>query len=887
MLKYLRDNSKVVLAFVCVVLMLAWLVLPSIDDLFKTRQTGQSDPVKVSWKGGQLTRNELQQLRYVHNATVRFVSLVINEATKRQGTPRAPGYMFVNLQSGQIGISPYDDDGHLVETMILAQRAKELGVKVNDETVKNFLIKLGDYTLKDSDGDFDALVRQAVPDSQVNITPGMLFEHLKTEILAQQVRIMLQAGVESFTPGDITPLGSRPMRLFFRDHGLLPPGEMWLAYEKLNRRVTIEAYPLAVEDFVSKVTEEPTDADLQKLFEEGRTRLANPAFPVSGFMQPHKVAFQYVKAELGETTDKDGKRVITPSSFLDVARKEITDEQIAKAYEEGKAKGEFKVVEPPPMPVTPEVKPVDPATKPEEKPGEKPAEKPADPNAPKEEKPTEKPPEKPAEPKKEEPKVDDAKKPETNPVDPKPADPKPADPKPADPKPADPKPTDPKPAEPKKNEGSALARDVQLVNFQADEKKKDENPAEAKPADTKPADPKPAENKPAETKPADPATPADTKPGETKPVDPAAKPEDKPAEKEVKFKPLDEVKDEIRTTLARAVAADRRQALISKIITEVNLYARQYNKWKAYDARDKELKAEKLPPSKVTIEKPAPLDLAKLVGDPALKVEVIPLVDQYEVQEEIDQPQADGTSKKVPKYDIGVNGFRFFERESATFPQFAFGEGENFYSAETLPFSWEQKQFLGGISTIYVYWRTDEQKAKELDFKAARESVVAYWKMQKALELAKAEAQKLAEQASKGKDLKTLVAKPEQVLTPPAFSWFSVGAAQFSRPTLTQVPGVRYAGQDFFQGVFDLEVGQAGVALDQPHTTVYAVKILGEEGISAEDRLRFLEKGTDPELVDAAWQSQLNLQSELYSELFKEYHVKWTAPQKGDEDYVE
>jgi hypothetical protein len=843
MLKYLRDNSKVVLAFVCVVLMLAWLVLPSIDDLFKTRQPGQTDPVKVSWRGGQLTRNELQQLRYVHNATVRFVSLVINEATKRQGTPRAPGYMFVNLQSGQIGISPYDDDGHLVETMILAQRAKELGVRVSDDTVKNFLIKLGDYTLKDSDGDFDALVRQAVPDSQVNITPGMLFEHLKTELLAQQVRIMLQAGVESFTPGDITPLGSRPMRLFFRDHGLLPPGEMWMAYEKLNRRVTIEAYPLAVQDFVSKVTEEPKEAELQKLFEEGRTRLANPAFPVSGFMQPHKVAFQYVKADL--------------KPFLDAAEKEVTDEQIAKAYEEGKAKGEFKVVEPPPMPVKPEVKPVDPAAKPEEKPGEKPAEKPADPNAPKDEKPTDKP----AETKKEEPKADDAKKSEE--------------------KPADPKPADPKPAEPKKNDGSALARDIQLVNFQADEKKKDEKPAETKPADTKPADPKP------ETKPVDPATPAETKPAETKPVDPAAKPEEKPAEKEVKFKSLDEVKDEIRTSLARPIAADRRQALISKIVTEVNAYARQYNRWKAYDARDKELKAEKLPPSKVTVEKPAPLDLAKLVGDPSLKVEVIPLVDQYEVQEEIDEPQADGTSKKVPKYDIGVNGFRFFERESASFPQFAFGEGDNYFSAETLPFSWEQKQFLGGISTIYVYWRTDEQKAKELDFKAARESVVAYWKMQKALDLAKAEAQKLAEQASKGKDLKTLVAKKEQVLTPPAFAWFSVGAAQFSRPTLTQITGVRYAGQDFFQSVFDLQVGQAGVALDQPHTTVYAVKILGEEGISEEDRLRFLEKGTDPELVDAAWQSQLNLQSELYSELFKDYHVKWAPPEKGDEEYAE
>jgi len=843
MLKALRNNSKIILAVVCVVLMLAWLVVPSIEGLFSARQSRGDDPVKVSWRGGQLTRSQLHQLRIVHDRTVRFIAEVIRETQQRQGTPRAPGYMFVNLQSGQIGISPHTDDGHLVESLILAQRARELGVQVNDETVKNFLTRLGDYTLKE--GDLNALVQKALPESQMNITPSMIFEHLKTEILAQQARIMLQAGVESFTPGDITPLGSRPMRLFFRDHGLLPPGEMWEAYERLNRRVKIEAYPLAVQDFVDKVKEEPKQSELEKLFEEGRNRLPNPAFPEPGFRQPHKVAFQYVKAEL------------TP--FLEAAKKEITDEQIAKAYEEGKAKGEFKVEPPKPMdPMKPAdpadpAKPVDPAkptdpAKPEERPGEKPAEKPAEPNTPKDEKSTDKPAEKPAEPKNE-PKEED--------------------------KPAE------KKAEPKKNEGSSLPRDIQLVNFQADDKKADDKKkTDNKKNEDKPADPKPAETKPADPKPAD---PAETKPADTKPA--AAKPENTPAE--VKFKTLDEVKDEIRTTLARPIASERRQALITEIVAAVNAYSRQYNRWKAYDERDKQLKAEGGPASKAkapNIEKPAPLDLSRIIGDSGLKVESIPLVDQFEVQEQIDEPQRDGTTKKVPKYDIGVNGFRFFERDSASFAQFAFGERESTYQPETLPFPLEQKQFFGGITTLYIYWRTDEQLSKELDFKAARESVVAAWKKQKALELAKAEAEKLAEQAGKGKDLKSLVAKPEQILTPPSFSWYTVGAAQFARPTLSEVPGVQYAGQDFFRAVFDLEVGQAGVALDQPHSTVYAVKLVSEEGISADDRQRFLEKGTDPEVVDAAWQSQLYLQSELYSELFKEYAVKWAPTKEGEEE---
>lgn len=858
MLNYLRKNSKIVLAIVCVVLMLAWLIIPSIENLFQTKQGPRGrDPVKVSWRGGQLTAGELRHLRFVHDRTLRFIAHVIAETGQRGGTARAPGYMFLNPQGGQIGISPYSDDEHLVETLILAQRAKELGVKVTDDTVKNFLLKLGDYTLKE--GDLDGLVKRAMGESDAGITPGMLFEHLKSEILAQQVRLMLQAGVESFTPGDITPLGNRPIRLFFRDHGLLPPGEMWDAYEKLNRRLTIEAYPFEAKDFVSKVTEEPKESELQALFEEGRRLLPNPAFEEPGFKQPHKVAFQYVKSDL--------------APYLEEAKKEITDEQIAKAYEEGKAKGQFKVVEPPPM-------------NPTVKPGEKPAD-PADPNAPAD-KPGEKPADNPADPEKkpatEEPKADDKK----------PAE-KPADPKPAEDKPAENKPAETKPAEPKKNEGSSIGRDVQLVNFQADDKKKDDKPAETKPADPKPADAKPADpkpeakpadTKPAETKPADPAG-SETKPADpnAKPADPAAKPEDKQPEKEVKFKPLEEVKEEIRTSLAQPIASKNREALLTKLVAEVNAYARKYNRWKAIDDRNKELKAEGQPLSKMNLEKPAPLDLPKLVGAPTLKVQEIPLVDQFEVQEQIDEPQPDGTTKKVPKYDIGVNGFRFFERQSASFPQFAFGERENFYTAETLPFSWEQRQFLGGITTIYVYWRTDEQLSKELDYKAARESVVAAWKLKKAVELAKAEAQRLADKAAKSKDLKSLVAKPEQVITPPAFTWFQVGAAQFARPALSEVPGVRYAGYDFFEGVYALKVGEAGITLDQPHTTVYAVKLLSEDGISEADRLRFLEKGMDPELVDTAWQSQLNLQGELHQEMLKEYHIKWEPPAKGEENY--
>jgi hypothetical protein len=162
--------------------------------------------------------------------------------------------------------------------------------------------------------------------------------------------------------------------------------------------------------------------------------------------------------------------------------------------------------------------------------------------------------------------------------------------------------------------------------------------------------------------------------------------------------------------------------------------------------------------------------------------------------------------------------------------------------------------------------------------------VIAAWKQQEALKLAQAEAKKIAEQAGKAADLKSLDLKKELIVTPPSFSWYTVGVTQFAGPSLSQVPGIELAGNEFFQSVFDLQVGEAGIALDQPHKTVYAVKVLAEEGISPEDRERFLEKGTDPQLVDAAWQSQLLLQSELYNELFKQYNVTWAPLKEGESD---
>ena len=48
---------------------------------------------------------------------------------------------------------------------------------------------------------------------------------------------------------------------------IIPPGEAWNYFNRLNRRLAIEAYPVEAQPLVSQVKAEPTTADLQKLFD--------------------------------------------------------------------------------------------------------------------------------------------------------------------------------------------------------------------------------------------------------------------------------------------------------------------------------------------------------------------------------------------------------------------------------------------------------------------------------------------------------------------------------------------------------------------------------------------------------------------------------------------
>ncbi|MEX2172776.1 MAG: hypothetical protein WD872_00355, partial [Pirellulaceae bacterium] len=436
----------------------------------------------------------------------------------------------------------------------------------------------------------------------------------------------------------------------------------------------------------------------------------------------------------------------------------------------------------------------------------------------------------------------------------KPAEDKPAEDKPAEDKPADEKPADQKPTEAPEEKSSCQEEPAPAADSPAappkEEKPATEKPATEKPATEKPATEKPATEKPAEEKPAE-EKPAEEKPAATTP--PATPlPEAKPAE-EPKFKPLAEVADQIRETLAQPIAQEAREAAVKKAVDEVVAYGRSFRRWKG---------AQEAGVKSTNLKDPGQLKIDALASKHGFEAGKTPLVDVYQIAEyEIGQ--------KVQEFD-----FRGGQIQTYSFADLAFGDGETLYNPVQANSS--------DRDSLYIHWRTQEQPAADVSLadKQVREQVVQAWKMQKAFELAKAKAQALADKAQGAKSLKDVV-DPAQVISPPAFSWLSTGSTPFGyggQAQLSDVTGIEMAGQDFMRGVFDLQPGEAGIAPNQPHNTVYVVRVIGQDPPDEQLRTQFLESGMNFQVMNVAQNEMIGTAVGWYEGLEEEMDLVWQQP---------
>lgn len=821
---WFRRKQKVLLAVFGVLIMISFTV-GGIITSYQQRHMGSGggNDVVVSWDGGEVTENELRMMRYGHSLAVRFLDRVVQETFARKGFPKAPGV--TRDQSGRIvnpGIPRSSQEEDVVRTVLMAQKAADMGMVVTDDAIFEFLDLLSDDKLRRSD--YGRLL-QATDDQ---VSRATLFQQLRTELLAQNLKTIVRLGLVAMLPE-----------------------RAWDYFNRFNREISAEVFPIRVADYTSKVERTPTEAEIEQLYEEAKDRYPDPYSPEPGFKRRKKIAFQYLKIDYNE--------------FLEREKAAVSMEEVEKYYEENK--DDFKVLE---LPPTEDEKP---ETKPEVTPGEDggsdvPDAKPGEADASgTQEKPS---PDATGE-------APDAAKPEAAPKAKPPAESAAAKKKtaeaPAKTEPPTPdidlvppknEPAKPEKPVPPKDARTFGPRDTLFVSLSAEpESKAAASATEAKPKPDKPAEApgdggaeKPKSKDDGTSKPSSPPPPE--KKGDR---DEAAAPiKDAPPsdgetaakEKPVKYQTLEEAEDEIRTRIASPIAEEKKKKAFEAAERKVALYFDERIQWDAMVRAGQEAK------------EPPPLDHEALAEQLNITAGETPMVDEIEIVD----------------FELGKSYF-FQGGQTITFPQIAYAENIPLFK----PYS-----ILSSIRDVeFLYWKIEEEDWKTDDGKdqsvpeleEIRDEVVDAWQRLEAVKLAKAEAKRLAEK-SKGKEsLKAALDKEQAdaVVETGRFTWLTVGAMPMGMgvPRMSLVNGVEAPGTDFMEAVFALKQGDTGVAVNQPQTIVYVVRIVKEFRDEDQRRKEFLESMGRGGMF-AMYPHMATVQEimeDWYKDLEKEMAVKW------------
>jgi hypothetical protein len=104
-------------------------------------------------------------------------------------------------------------------------------------------------------------------------------------------------------------------------------------------------------------------------------------------------------------------------------------------------------------------------------------------------------------------------------------------------------------------------------------------------------------------------------------------------------------------------------------------------------------------------------------------------------------------------------------------------------------------------------------------------------------------------------------------------------------PMISSVDGIDFAGNAFMESVFALKEGQSGVAVNEPESIVYVVRVKHDLVKESARRELFLETGNNM-TTRMLWAMERNgLRGQWLQELEKEMHVNWKQrPQGQDSD---
>lgn len=330
-MNWFRHHQKYILAILGVVCIVGFIIWEPLVRMMGN-QPGDQNPVVVRTNSGDVRERELQSMREGRarvNQFLEMVAMTTAEALAQSGRMNPQQIsMFIlrNFERDGLYGPDYTAEQVIVRNMLLANKARDLGMQISNEAVFNYLnaATLGNVT--------PDVLRQII--DRMGVPQKYIFDELRAAMLSGKVQQMVFGGLQGATPA-----------------------AQWDYFQRLNRKVNAEVVAVPVASFTGKVAP-PDEASLRALYEKYKNRYSNPASPEPGFRQPPKGRFEGFKADYDQFA----------------AQVQVTDAEVEKYYNENLS--EFPYTEETPEEAKlPEAPPADAAPATDEKPAdEKPAE---------------------------------------------------------------------------------------------------------------------------------------------------------------------------------------------------------------------------------------------------------------------------------------------------------------------------------------------------------------------------------------------------------------------------------------------------------------------------------------------------------------------------------
>jgi hypothetical protein len=273
-----RKNQKVMLAVVGVLVMLAFVFLPMCSQTMGDRRSGSTNPVVVKTSQfGNLQESDLHAMMVRHR---QFLTIMANLAQLAGIHPMMAERIASN------SFLPATED-NVVDNWLLTNQAQQQGMVVDNASVNAFL-KLWTRDAVKPESLKDVIKQSGYTGVQ------QLFDVLRKELMARQMRILFSYSLEGATPS-----------------------ERWDYFNRIKKSASIEIAGVDAAGFVQRV-EDPNDEELKSFFEDHKNQYTVPGSPKPGFREPHKVAMQWFKID------------------QEKAAAAVTDQEIEQRYQQNK-----------------------------------------------------------------------------------------------------------------------------------------------------------------------------------------------------------------------------------------------------------------------------------------------------------------------------------------------------------------------------------------------------------------------------------------------------------------------------------------------------------------------------------------------------------------------